>query len=258
MALVAQQSNAWWSSPMPRAVVAQLAGVLVATLFAAAVSLLTGRAPHPLAWIGVQAVGAAAAARVLRMEWWWLLLHAGFGPAVALAANLSLSPQLSALILALLMLAYGGTQQTRVPLYLSNGAAVAAFIGLVPRSEPIRVLDLGCGTGTILAALSRERPLATLQGVERAPMPWLVAWLRSRLPGNRYDAKWDNLWDADLSGNDIVYAYLSPAAMPRLWEKARREMRPGSLLVSFRFTIPGAEPQGGIRVGSQWLYLWRM
>jgi hypothetical protein len=110
----------------------------------------------------------------------------------------------------------------------------------------------------VLAALSEQRPRARLAGVERAPLPWLAAWARSRLAGNRYRAAWGNLWDTPLSEHDVVYCYLSPAAMPRLWEKARREMRPGSLLVSFRFAIPGANPQAGIRVGNQWLYLWRM
>jgi hypothetical protein len=37
-----------------------------------------------------------------------------------------------------------------------------------------------------------------------------------------------------------VFAYLSPAAMPALWRKAQREMRPGSLLVSYEFEIPAA------------------
>jgi hypothetical protein len=56
-----------------------------------------------------------------------------------------------------------------------------------------------------------------------------------------------------------VFAYLSPAAMPALWQKARREMRPGSLLLSHEFPIPGKEadlvlrPQGGAA-----LYGWRL
>jgi hypothetical protein len=258
MTLAARLPSGKLSSPLLRAALAQVGGVAAATLFAAAASLLAGSAPPPYAWICVQALAAAGIARLLRMEWWWLALHLAFGPAIAFAMGQALAPHWSALMLAGLLLAYGGTQQTRVPLYLSNSAAVDAFINLVPRDREVRVLDLGCGTGTVLAALSKQRPLARLAGVERAPMPWLAAWIRGLLPGNRFRAGWGNLWDTDLAGYDVVYTYLSPAAMPRLWEKARREMRPGSLLVSFRFVIPGADPQGGIRVGNQWLYLWRM
>jgi hypothetical protein len=38
------------------------------------------------------------------------------------------------------------------------------------------------------------------------------------------------------------FAYLSPAAMLALWHKARAEMRPGTLLLSYEFHIPGTTP----------------
>jgi hypothetical protein len=37
----------------------------------------------------------------------------------------------------------------------------------------------------------------------------------------------------------VIYAYLSPAPMERLWEKARAEMKPGSLFISNSFAVPG-------------------
>jgi hypothetical protein len=52
--------------------------------------------------------------------------------------------------------------------------------------------------------------------------------------------RWGDLWQTSLSGHNVVYAFLSPAPMPALWEKARREMPPGSLFVSNSFAVPGA------------------
>ena len=46
----------------------------------------------------------------------------------------------------------------------------------------------------------------------------------------------------DFSQFDAVIAYLSPAAMPALWDKARAEMRPGTSLYSVEFAIPGQPP----------------
>ena len=59
---------------------------------------------------------------------------------------------------------------------------------------------------------------------------------------------------------DVVYAFLSPAPMPRLWEKVQREMRPGTLFISNRFIVPGVKPHQRIATGEPGvnLYVWRL
>jgi len=46
----------------------------------------------------------------------------------------------------------------------------------------------------------------------------------------------------DFAQYDVVFAYLSPAAMPALREKAQAEMRPGTLLLSYEFGFAGMPP----------------
>jgi hypothetical protein len=49
--------------------------------------------------------------------------------------------------------------------------------------------------------------------------------------------------------------------MPRLWEKARAEMRPGSLLVSSSFPVPDTPPEQVVEVADRRgtrLYCYRM
>nr|MBP9655293.1 class I SAM-dependent methyltransferase [Rhodocyclaceae bacterium] len=60
--------------------------------------------------------------------------------------------------------------------------------------------------------------------------------------------RWDDLWQADLGNYDVVYAFLSRAPMPRLWEKVQAEMKPGSLFISNSFPVPGATPDQVIEV----------
>ena len=75
------------------------------------------------------------------------------------------------------------------------------------------------------------------------------------------DVRWGDFWSTGLADYDVVYVYLSPAPMARLWEKARREMRPGSVLVSNGFCIPGVAPERTIAVGDAMdstLFVWRM
>ncbi|HSX69654.1 MAG TPA: class I SAM-dependent methyltransferase, partial [Pseudomonas sp.] len=62
-------------------------------------------------------------------------------------------------------------------------------------------------------------------------------------------------------GYDVVYCFLSPAPMAELWTKARSEMRPGSLLISNSFEIPGVAPGEVIEL-NDWrasrLLLWHL
>ena len=244
----------WW-----RVLAAQGAGLIAACLLGALWSLAAGAAmPTPL-WTLLLSLCAGAMAAVFGLAWWWIVLNLAFAPALAIGVAASLPPHWSAAALIVLVLVYGGTLRTRVPLYLSNAAAVRALRELLPAERPLSFLDIGAGTGTVLAAIASSHPNAAVHGVERAPIPFLVAYLRAALRRRRYRVRWGDLWSTDLSGHDVVYAYLSPAPMASLWEKARREMRPGSLLVSFRFIIPGVAPARTIGAGGRnCLYVWRL
>jgi hypothetical protein len=87
-----------------------------------------------------------------------------------------------------------------------------------------------------------------------------MAWWRNR-GQSAIDIAWGDFWRVDLKDYDVVYAYLSPAPMARLWNKAVREMRPGSVLVSNTFAVPGVTPHFEIELGDRMrstLYGWRM
>ncbi len=246
------------SSPLWRALTAQATGLIAATAAGASWSLLTGAAISTMPWIFVQCVSAGVTAAALRLQWWWIAVSLVFVPALAIGVAVSLPALWPGAALLALLLTYGGTQGTRVPLYLSSRAAVRALRELLPTDRPISLLDIGAGTGTVLAAIGCSHSNVAAQGVERAPMPFLLAFLRAWVGGRRYRVRWGNLWSTDLSSHDIVYAYLSPVPMPRLWEKAKREMRPGSLLISYRFLIPGVVPDRMIDAGKDGLYVWRL
>jgi hypothetical protein len=132
---------------------------------------------------------------------------------------------------------------TRVPLYNSRRSAWKALTDLVPEDEDVAFIDLGAGLGGPLAHIARHRPRATLLGVEASPLVWLAGWLRTLRFAPRCRFRFGSIWKADLRGAHIVFAFLSPAPMPALWAKARREMRQGSLLVSHSFEAPRQEPE---------------
>lgn len=187
----------------------------------------------------IEGLLAYAASRRLGLPSWWRWINLGFLPLVVLFSTFQIAPGWYLAGLTLLLATSWGALSSRVPLYLSSDQASAEIARRLPRRPGPRVIDLGCGTGGPLAHLARLRPDAELHGIDAAPFSWLVS--RLRLVGAAR-IRLGSLWGVDLSGYDLVYAYLSPEPMARLWEKARREMRPGSVFISNTFAIPGVEP----------------
>lgn len=226
-------------SALRAAAVAQLGGLAVAAALATAV--LPDRLSQPQAFAIVQGVAAALIALAQRVPPWWLAIHAGFLPLAVLASRLGLPSWIWLGGFILLLLVFWRTDSSRVPLFLSNATTRAAVTDLLP-ALPANVLDLGCGDGALLAQLARARPDCRFVGYEHAPLPWLWASLRCRRLPN-VSIRLGDFWPHALGGYDLVYAFLSPAPMPRLWAKAGAEMRPGALLVSNSFAVPGAPPE---------------
>lgn len=243
--------------PALKALAAQLLawGVLLA---ARAALGLPPAATLPLA--ALQGLLAAGIAVLQRAERWWLAIHLVFSPALLAALRLELPPAVPLAVLAALTFVFWTTFRGEVPLFLSSRAAADALAGLLPAQPGLRVIDLGAGTGALLCRLARARPQAHFTGIEHAPLPWLIARLRARTLPNVTIRRGD-LWREPLGDQDLVYVFLSPRVMPRLWRKARAEMRPGSLLVSNGFPVPDVRPAAVIRAadgrGTR-LYCYRM
>jgi len=208
----------------------------------------------------IQCMVAAGAGRLLGLAPWWMLLNAGFPLLVAGALLIALDPVWYLAAFTAMATIYWSTFRTQVPLFLSNQAAIRALASLLPQDRPVRLLDLGCGTGTVLAGLANLRSGDDLNGVEIAPLPCGIARLRARLGRARFRVSRDDFWQESLSDYDVVYAFLSPVPMPALWRKVRDEMRPGSLFVSNTFDVPGVAPDRVITLGNgrRALLIWRL
>lgn len=207
----------------------------------------------------VQGGIAAAIARWLRMAPWWIPIHIAFpvGAVFLLAAQLPSWLYLAAFLS--LAALYWTTFRTQVPFFPSDRAVWAAVAALLPANRPFRLLDMGSGLGGMLVHLASARPDGDYTGIEIAPLPWLVSRVRLGGRGGMLHFLRGDYEAADLGNYDIVFAYLSPAAMPALWAKAQREMQPGSLLLSLEFPVPGVPSHDIIHPSrrSPALYLWR-
>lgn len=238
-------------APYCNALLAQLGGSAATLLFVAALSRLSSAdfLHIPLLIALLQGGLAAMIAVKLRSPRWWIPIHLAFMPLVVLVHGLDIAPGWFLVAFVLLLLVFWRTDRSRVPLYLTNRATTEALLELLP-ATPCRILDLGCGDGSLLRRLALARPDCLFTGIEHAPLPWLIARLRTLGLANVTVRRAD-FWAVPLGGHAVVYAFLSPAPMPQLWAKAVREMSPGALLVSNSFAVPGQQADTTVEVADR-------
>lgn len=96
------------------------------------------------------------------------------------------------------------------------------------------VYDLGCGNGATLAHLLQDTGARGV-GVDLSPL-WL--WLaRRRYGSDKLKFRREDLFKTAVGEATVVYCFLIPKAMPKVAEKLKRELRPGSRIVSYVFPI---------------------
>lgn len=127
-------------------------------------------------------------------------------------------------------------------------------IGPMPTSERVKtallqhlenlkgpIVELGAGFGTLALPLAKKFPLEKIIAYENSWIPYFFLKIRSmnypRLVVQRQD-----FWEADLSESGVVVCYLYTKAMERLKIKLANELKPGTLVVSHTFAIPGWQP----------------
>ncbi len=150
---------------------------------------------------------------------------------------------------------------TRGALYVSTARRrVKAFLDAVDLQPGQRLVDLGCGDGRVLRAACRRCPVRA-EGYELNPLAFLKARLLC-LGRSRVRVRLKNFWNVDLSSADVVFCYLFPDVMNRLARKIQRELKPGAMVVSCNFPLPGLAPAHILRPGNSLtndpIYVYRM
>lgn len=244
-----------------QSLVIQCAAVLLALLLNRL--LQTAFLFQPALWQLVLIQGGIAAAFSLgwRQPAWWPPLHFGFFPAILLTLQLNAPAWVYLAAFLLLVLFYWSTFRTRVPLYLSDRKAWRAVEALLPETQPFSFIDLGSGLGGMPFHLESRFPHGRFYGTEIAPAPWLISRVRAWLKHSRVILLRRDYAALNLADFDVVFAFLSPVAMPGLWQQAQAKMCSGSLFISLSFTVDARQPDQVVTLADgarHTLYVWRM
>jgi len=123
--------------------------------------------------------------------------------------------------------------------------------------ESKKVYDLGSGFGRIVIEIASRFHCACV-GVEVDPLKvwWSNRAIRSRGLQAKAKVIRRNLLDVDISDADIVFVFLWEGIMQKLKDKVLREMKPGSVIVSYYHRFNGWQPEREEK--HQRIYLYRV
>lgn len=125
----------------------------------------------------------------------------------------------------------------------STSKAKKAILESSPSVVQGTICELGSGWGTLVLPLALRYPQCVVIGYESSPIPFFFSKIRACFSRRknlillRRDFFKESLSDAAL-----VVCYLYPEAMRILRKKFEDELRPGTIIISNTFGIPGWEP----------------
>lgn len=122
----------------------------------------------------------------------------------------------------------------------TSRAVRRAMLDMLPERLEGEVLELGSGWGGLAFALATKFPDNRVRAFELSPLPWLVSRLRLMvLPKPNLTICRRNFLAAPLGQAGLVTCYLFPGGMKALKPKMETELKPGTLVLSNTFHIPG-------------------
>jgi SAM-dependent methyltransferase len=139
-------------------------------------------------------------------------------------------------------------------------SVVDAMLRLAKVTPADVVYDLGSGDGRIPITAAREFGARGV-GIEIDPLPLREAYdnLKKAGLGNRVLFLNQDLFKADISEATVVTLFLMPKINERLIPKFRRELKPGTRIVSHKWDMGEAWPPEKTQdVDGLIIYLWTM
>lgn len=203
---------------------------------------------------------AAIVSLLLRFDWWWAPIQFAFPLLAYFLFQQQISPHFYLGILLASSLLFWSTYRTQVPYFPSRSELLNPVLDTLSDVDDLRFVDIGSGMGGLLIKLSERRVDGQFVGIEIAPLPWLISLVRGKVWRSNVRFELGNFYQLDLSQFNVVFCYLSPAAMLTVWQKVKSEMAPGSLFLSYEFIVPDVTPDIVVKIdfGGVYLYGWRI
>ena len=144
--------------------------------------------------------------------------------------------------------------QTSVPYVPTGGMVALKMIELANLKPGARVYDLGCGDGKIIFLADKLGARATGFELIR-PLVWF-ARVKNFFRHGSAEFRCEDFFGADLGDADVVFCYLFPSVMDRIFHEKFSQLRQGTKIISHAFPILQQKPLEVVMIGKAkiWIY----
>ncbi len=140
------------------------------------------------------------------------------------------------------------------PFQTSSNKALTRIIELSKVKKGEKVADLGSGSGKIAVEFAKRGAIVT--GFEINPILVWISRRKIKKSGlqKKVSIKWQNFWNTDLSGFDLIIVYQIGYIMNKLEKKFKKELKnpKGTRVVSNMWKFPNIKPKK--KLGRVFLY----
>ncbi|MBT4890267.1 MAG: hypothetical protein HON65_12015 [Rhodospirillales bacterium] len=132
-------------------------------------------------------IAAAIGSLIFKLPIWWILINACFPITLYAINSLALPAWLYLTAFLICLAVFWNAGGERVPLYLTNRKTWQALHDLLHQKQQMSFIDIGCGIGGTIRFLATNNPDVRFEGVENAPIPFAISWLRQSLEHFRFN-----------------------------------------------------------------------
>ncbi|MBI5037548.1 MAG: class I SAM-dependent methyltransferase [Candidatus Kerfeldbacteria bacterium] len=127
--------------------------------------------------------------------------------------------------------------KTKVPFVRTPFSVIETIVHEVHITNHDVVYDLGCGNARVLLDIERATG-ARVVGYELSPWAYFLARMNVKNNKSKAEIRYQDFYKADLSEATVVFAFLIVAVMPKVGAQLEKQLKPGTTVVCYGFSIP--------------------
>ncbi|MEA1963226.1 MAG: class I SAM-dependent methyltransferase [Patescibacteria group bacterium] len=105
----------------------------------------------------------------------------------------------------------------------------------IPKNAAI--YELGCGKGDFLFAAEKFLPRKII-GVELSLLHILYGKIKAKFKHSKVKFYYQNFFKTDISDANIIYLFLVEPIVIKIWDKIKKEAKPGTMVIVLSDKIP--------------------